>query len=64
MWMVVYVSQDGTAVKKLVEILRENHILSRVRRIGNNGERQGFEVLVPQTELNSAQDIIIDSELF
>lgn len=64
MWMVVYVSQDGTAVKKLVEILSENHILSRVRRIGNNGERQGFEVLVPQTELNSAQDIIIDSELF
>lgn len=64
MWTVVYVSQDGTAVEKLVGILRESHILSRVRRIGNNGERQGFEVLVPQTELNSAQDLIIDSELF
>lgn len=64
MWTVVYVTQEDKTAQKLVEILRENSILSRVRCIGRNSERQGFEVLVPQPEVNSAQDIIIDNELF
>ena len=64
MWTVVYVTQEDKTAQKLVEILRENSILSRVRRIGRNSERQGFEVLVPQPEVNSAQNIIIDNELF
>ena len=64
MWTVVYVTQESKTAQKLVEILRGNNILARVRRIGRNSGRQGFEVLVPQPEVNSAQDIIIDNELF
>lgn len=64
MWTVVYMSQESDMAKKLVSILRENSILSRMRRIGEEGSRQGFEVLVPQPEVNSAQNLIIDNELF
>lgn len=64
MWIVVYVSQEGDTAEKLVKILRENGILSRIRRTGHSGSRQGFEVLVPQPEVNSAQELIIDNELF
>ena len=64
MWTVVYISQDGATAKRLAGLLREKHILSRMRRIGQHDERQGFEVLVPQPEVDAARDLIIDNELF
>lgn len=64
MWLTVYVSQEAQTAKKLVELLREASVLSRMRRIGSKGERQGFEVLVPYPEVDTAQNIIIDNELF
>ena len=64
MWTVVYVSQEERPAKKLAEILKEREIISRVRRIGGNEGKPGFEVLVPKTEVDDAQNIIIDNELF
>lgn len=63
MWTVVYVSHTEEVVKKLIDVLRENEIIAKVRRVKN--DKGGcFEVLVPQTELDGAQDLIFENELF
>ena len=64
MWLTVYVSQEAQTAKKLVVVLRTASVMARMRRLGNSGGRQGFEVLVPQPEVEMAQNIIIDNELF
>ena len=64
MWLTVYVSQDEQTAKKLVVLLRTSSVMARIRRLGNKNERQGVEVLVPRTEVDIAQNIIIDNELF
>ena len=64
MWLTVYVSQDEQTAKKLIVLLRTASVMARMRRLGNKNERQGVEVLVPRTEVDIAQNIIIDNELF
>lgn len=64
MWTTVYITHAEKAAKLLVTHLRENGILSRMRRIGKDGEAKEYEVLVPQPEVNFAQNLIIDNELF
>ncbi len=63
MWMVVYVSHTAETVGRLVDALRGNGIISRVRHVKNE-EGGCLEVLVPQTELDQAQDLIFENELF
>ncbi len=60
MWTVVYVSQTEEKARGLRELLELNKIIARVRNSG--GEGGCYEVLVPQTELNSAQDLIFENE--
>ena len=62
MWIVVYLSTNKVNAEKLVEVLSDNNIISRLRSVDR--EQDSFEVLVPQAELNQAQNLIIDSELF
>ena len=66
MWTVVYISQSIETAGKLVQVLKENEVISRLRRANSNGEEKGscYEVLVPLTELEAAQDLIIENELF
>ena len=64
MWTVVYITHEEKSARLLVSRLREHGILSRMRRIGKGRDYQECEVLVPQPEVNYAQDIIIDNELF
>ena len=65
MWTVVYVSQSMETSKKLVDVLLENDVISKLRRASNSEEeRKCYEVLVPSTELEAAQDLIFDNELF
>ncbi len=65
MWTVVYVSQSMEISKKLVDVLLTNGVISKLRRANNCDEqRECFEVLVPGTELEAAQDLIFDNELF
>ena len=64
MWTVIYVSQSIETAKKL--ILLTNKVISKLRRTNNcNGnESSCYEVLVPSTELETAQDLIFENELF
>ena len=64
MWTVVYVSQSLESSKKLVDILLMNRIISKLRRASGYGSEGGYEILVPGTELEKAQDLIFENELF
>ena len=63
MWTEVYFSQNESKVKRLVDILNASEIISRVRRRGDEGE-ECFVVLVPRTELDEAQSLLVESDLF
>lgn len=65
MWTEVYVSQNSEKVGRLLEILERSRIISKVKRIScGTGTGKCFEVLVPKTELEETQNIIVDSDLF
>ena len=66
MWTVIYVSQSIETAKKLIDVLLTNKVISKLRRTTNcNGnESSCYEVLVPSTELETAQDLIFENELF
>ena len=63
MWTEVYFSQNEDKVKRLVNILDEARIISRVRRSGN-GKGSCYVVFVPRAELDEAQNIIVESDIF
>ncbi len=63
MWTEVYFSQDNGKVNRLVDILNSAQIISRVRRRGKEGS-ECFVVLVPRPELDEAQNLLVESDLF
>ena len=63
MWTEVYFSQNGDKVKRLVNSLSEARIISRVRGRGD-GDGRCYTVLVPRAELDEAQNIIVESDIF
>ena len=66
MWTEVYFSQNGQKVEKLIELLGEAEIISRVRRITSDDGAGStcYKVLVPQSELVEAQNLMVDRDLF
>lgn len=66
MWTVVYISQSTKTAQKLIDALSQNGIISKLRRARGEAEDKCgcYEVLVPNTELSVAQDLIIENELF
>ena len=64
MWTVIYVSQSIETAKKLIDVLLTNKVISKLRRTNNCNESSCYEVLVPSTELETAQDLIFENELF
>ncbi len=64
MWTVVYVSQSMEISKKLTEVLLKNKVISKMRRANSDEDNNCYEVLVPNTELEAAQDLIFENELF
>ncbi len=66
MWTVLYVSQSIEISKKLIDVLLANRIISKLRRASGEtvSDNCCYEILVPSTELESAQDLIFDNELF
>ncbi len=65
MWTVVYVSQSIETSKKLIDVLLNNGVISKLRRGGAADCDDGcYEVLVPGTELEAAQNLIFESDLF
>ncbi len=65
MWTVVYMSQDRSKVDRVLALLEENEIMTMFKSSEEEDFSEGcsFEILVPQTELETAQDLIIDSEI-
>lgn len=62
MWTVVYVSQTEDKALSLAELFEANKIISRIHNAGNEENSGCYEVLVPQTELTAAQDLIFENE--
>ena len=61
MWTVVYMTPNEEQANRLIDVLRGSSILSRVRTAGSGCGC--YEVLVPQTELESAQNLIFENDL-
>lgn len=65
MWTVVYLSQNKAKVDKLIEILNSSNIITmlKVSKEDDYDNGTAYEILVPKTELETAQDIIFDTEI-
>lgn len=65
MWTEVFVSQNKTKTDALLDLLEEKKIMTMLRVSGEDdfGDGTTYSILVPQTELETAQDIIFDAEL-
>ena len=61
MWIVIYLMKGFEAVLKLKEKLENAGILAMIRRKteGEGTEDSFYEILVPQTEVEQAQELII-----
>ena len=62
MWIVVYLAKGRNAVVEMRKLLESKGILVMMRRkTADSDENEAFyEILVPQTEVEAAQDIIIE----
>lgn len=59
MWTVVYIAQSKDGAEKLHEMLSEQDVLVKIRKIGKSRNTDGlFEVLVPETEVEDARVIL------
>lgn len=61
MWTVVYMAQNRTFVQQLQKILEEGGLLVKVRPVSKDTEDGCFEVLVPETEIEQAHEMIIEN---
>lgn len=64
MWIVIYLVKGPEAVKRLGALLDSNGILFMTRQKTNDEEIDSvfYEILVPQTEVAEAQNLIIENE--
>ena len=58
MWTVVYMSKDADNIAHLRDALRENAVISAMRK-----REEFFELLVPSREVSVAHKAIIDMEI-
>lgn len=58
MWTVVYMAKSEEDVMLLAKKLKDNKILTRVKKVDDF-----FELLVPAEEMSETHNIIIDSEI-
>ena len=65
MWTVVFMSQDRAKVDTILTLLDENKIMTMQKSAGEASQESGmvYEILVPNTELETAQDIIFDAQI-
>jgi menaquinone-dependent protoporphyrinogen IX oxidase len=63
MWTVVYMAQTKEIVMKLQQILEKEGLLVKIRPVSKNTENNDnyYEVLVPESEVEEAHSIIIDT---
>lgn len=64
MWTVVYISHDKAKVDKILALLEDKKIITMTKKSEESDfDYFIYEILVPKTELETAQEIIIDSEI-
>jgi len=63
MWTVVYMAQGKDIAEKIKEALEKEGLLVKLRPISKvtDEESTGFEVLVPESEVEEAHSIIIET---
>lgn len=63
MWTVVYMAQSKDIAAKMQELLSNDGILVKLRPVSKNIENSDnyFEVLVPETEVDEAHNVIIEN---
>jgi len=57
MWQIVYLSQSQEEVQKVISLLNNNKILTKINKKNDND----IEILVPSTELAEAQELILSN---
>ncbi len=60
MWTIVYISQNMETVKEIKELLEASEILVMMRTVSEEEGQGSFEILVPETEVEQAHNIIIN----
>lgn len=60
MWTVVYIAPNGREAEKLKEKITKEGLLVKLRNIGlpNSTDNGSVEILVPESELDEALEII------
>ncbi|NMB01503.1 MAG: DUF2007 domain-containing protein [Firmicutes bacterium] len=63
MWTVVYIAPNRSIAEMLQGLLKDGGILSMLRPIGapHLGDSASVEILVPESEVDEANDIIATS---
>ena len=61
----MYMSENKNRVDQIIEELNSRSIMTMLKTSGEDDFSSGgsYEILVPQTELEAAQDIIFDMEI-
>ena len=64
MWTVIYIAKSKHIAKRLKELLSQQGISTRLRPLydATLAEDGSIEVLVPESEVEQAHEIIIDSD--
>ncbi len=62
MWLTLFVSHNEEQIKKLLSVLRANNIITKVIR--RKSDEIFYEVYVPQSEIEDAQNLIFEEDLF
>ena len=65
MWMVVYIAQTSETAEKIRSLLQDAGLLVKVRAVNQTqAEKYGcYEILVTESELDAAHNIIIEKAL-
>ena len=65
MWTVVYMAQNKEDADSVGKVLEEKGLLIKVRTVGETDEEGElcYEILVPESEVNEAHEIIIENNI-
>lgn len=66
MWTVVYMAQNKEDADSVGKVLEEKGLLIKVRTVGEETDEEGeqcYEILVPESEVNEAHEIIIENNI-
>ena len=63
MWTVVYLARSREVAEKLQQLLEQGGLLVKLRPLNKESEEGGsYDVLVPESEVEQAHSLIIDSD--